>query len=337
MVINENIPTTSKGTVEQQLLTPLQSSSTTMDDERFHEDEDDDDNVHRHKSRRKSSGATMNKNYEDDETNDDDDDSDDRVQIKESDLKTIKDTIEQLKTQQITQMTLIEQLSEKLDAYFNKPRPKAVKMARNTSVSNHLLQTTPPLTIENDANVNNNSNNQCNSLSRSSSTSRTSQNDFTHENDYSTNGDEAANTVGNKKDMNLKSFRHRCQICSKIFGSDSAVQIHMRSHTGERPYKCQICLNRFSTKGNLKVHFQRLHGQQYPTGGMAQQQMNTSTVQQFNDDSVHCINDNTQEYSGVAHQYQSAHNPDGSNSSVAAGPSQIVNDNMDDAYSIVSD
>lgn len=55
------------------------------------------------------------------------------------------------------------------------------------------------------------------------------------------------------------SFRHKCQLCGKVFGSDSAVQIHIRSHTGERPFKCNICGNRFSTKGNLKVHFQRLH------------------------------------------------------------------------------
>lgn len=58
-------------------------------------------------------------------------------------------------------------------------------------------------------------------------------------------------------------FRHRCRYCGKVFGSDSALQIHIRSHTGERPYKCNICGNRFTTKGNLKVHFQR-HKQKYP-------------------------------------------------------------------------
>ncbi|CAM1304039.1 SALL1 (predicted) [Pycnogonum litorale] len=58
-------------------------------------------------------------------------------------------------------------------------------------------------------------------------------------------------------------FRHRCRYCGKVFGSDSALQIHIRSHTGERPYKCNICGNRFTTKGNLKVHFQR-HRQKYP-------------------------------------------------------------------------
>lgn len=56
------------------------------------------------------------------------------------------------------------------------------------------------------------------------------------------------------------SNKHRCRYCGKLFGSDSALQIHLRSHTGERPYKCNICGNRFTTKGNLKVHFQRHQG-----------------------------------------------------------------------------
>ena len=73
-------------------------------------------------------------------------------------------------------------------------------------------------------------------------------------------------SVSKDKDYERKGepfFKHRCRYCGKVFGSDSALQIHVRSHTGERPYKCNICGNRFTTKGNLKVHFQR-HSSKFP-------------------------------------------------------------------------
>lgn len=66
-----------------------------------------------------------------------------------------------------------------------------------------------------------------------------------------------------------------CKICKKYFSSSSSVQsnyfyiiffslnevnfyqfidlVHMRTHTGDKPYTCNICMKSFSTKGNLKV------------------------------------------------------------------------------------
>ncbi|KAF0288494.1 Homeotic protein spalt-major [Amphibalanus amphitrite] len=73
----------------------------------------------------------------------------------------------------------------------------------------------------------------------------------------------AADGPAGRRDPQPSSARHRCRYCGKAFGSDSALQIHIRSHTGERPFKCNICGNRFTTKGNLKVHFQR-HVARFP-------------------------------------------------------------------------
>ncbi|XP_029109442.1 zinc finger protein ZFPM1 isoform X2 [Scleropages formosus] len=52
--------------------------------------------------------------------------------------------------------------------------------------------------------------------------------------------------------------------CKKSCPSASSLEIHMRTHSGERPFVCLICLSAFTTKANcerhLKVHTDTLNG-----------------------------------------------------------------------------
>ncbi|KIL65788.1 hypothetical protein M378DRAFT_186372 [Amanita muscaria Koide BX008] len=57
---------------------------------------------------------------------------------------------------------------------------------------------------------------------------------------------------------------HKCPVCQATFTRPQHVARHMRSHTGDRPYKCLYCGDQFARSDLLSRHCNKCHANEKP-------------------------------------------------------------------------
>ena len=69
----------------------------------------------------------------------------------------------------------------------------------------------------------------------------------------------ASNQLRNKHQNLSHTKRYPCEVCQKMFSEKSRLLIHLRTHSGERPWVCEDCGFSCTQKDNLRIHREFKH------------------------------------------------------------------------------
>merc|ERR1712117_232413 len=75
----------------------------------------------------------------------------------------------------------------------------------------------------------------------------------------------SSGSIGSSDNRKEARLLHYCPICNKGFKDRYSVNVHVRTHTGEKPFSCALCGKCFRQKAHLAKHHQT-HAAKQNTG-----------------------------------------------------------------------